>query len=401
LHADDDAPFAALVFKTQSEPHVGTISYLRVLSGSMTAGADVHNATRDGTERLANLAAPLGRERVEVLRVHAGDICTVAKLRNTHTNDTLSTRAHPIRLPAIALPEPLVHFAVRATSRNDEEKLQVGLHALHDEDPTLEVHLDAETHETILSGLGERHVEVALARLTRRYGVGAELAAPRIAYREALFGTGSARGRHKKQSGGRGQFGDCHVTISPLPRGEGYVFVDSIVGGAIPSKYIPAVDAGIREAAQRGVLAGAPVVDFRAEVTDGSFHSVDSSELAFRLAGILAFKAAVAQCRPALLEPIDSVEMEVPTAVLGDVLGDVSSRRGHILGTDSAGPRMTVVRATIPRAELHLYATHLRGLTHGNCRFRARAAGYEVAPAEVSARVVEAAQKAQQETHHG
>lgn len=399
LHADDDAPFAALVFKTQAEPHVGTISYLRVLSGTMTAGAEVHNATRDVAERLTNLAAPLGRERVEVLRVRAGDICTVAKLKNTHTNDTLSTRAHPIRLPAIALPEPIVHFAVRAPSRNEEDRLQAGLHALHDEDPTLEVHLDPETHETILSGLGERHVEVALARLRRKFGVGAELAAPRIAYREALFASASARGRHKKQSGGRGQFGDCHVTISPLPRGEGYVFVDSIVGGVIPSRYIPAVDAGIREAASRGVLAGAPVVDFRAELTDGSFHSVDSSELAFKLAGILAFKAAAALCRPALLEPIDQVELEVPTAHLGDVMGDLSSRRGHILGTDSGGGRMTIVRALVPRAELHLYAAHLRGLTHGDCRYRARPAGYEVAPADVTARVVEAAHKAQAEAH--
>ena len=400
LHATDDGPFAALVFKTQAEPHVGQISYLRVLSGSVEAGADVFNATRDAAERMANLAAPLGRERVEVLRVRAGDICTVAKLRNTHTGDTLSTRAHPIRLPALALPEPVVHFAVRATSRNDEEKLQVGLHALHDEDPTLEVHLDAETHETILSGLGERHVEVALARLKRKFGVGAELAAPRIAWREALFGTASARGRHKKQSGGRGQFGDAHVTISPLPRGEGYVFVDSVVGGAIPGKYIPAVDAGIREAAQRGVLAGAPVVDFRAELTDGSFHSVDSSELAFKLAGILAFKAAAAQCRPALLEPVDQLELEVPTAHLGDVMGDLSARRGQILGTDAGGAGKTIVRALVPRAELHLYATHLRGLTHGDCRYRARPAGYEVAPPDVTARVVREAEQGDREAHH-
>jgi elongation factor G len=388
IHARDDAPFAALVFKTLAEPHVGDVSFFRIFSGAVTNGQDVVNATRDGAEKLNHLSVPQGKERLEVPRLCAGDIGCVAKLRNTHTNDTLSTREHPVRLPQITFPEPLLSFAVHAATRADEEKLQAGLHRLHDEDPTFEVHYNAETHETLVSGLGERHLDVALASLRRKFGVGAELTPPRIAYRETLRAKAEGQGRHKKQTGGRGQFGDCWVRIGPAERGTGYRFEDRIVGGSIPSKFIPAVDKGIQEAAQRGILAGYPLVDFRVELFDGSYHSVDSNEMSFKMAGILAFKAVAPKCRPVLLEPLDEVVVTTPDEHLGDVMGDVSSRRGQIHGTESAGAGRTTVRAIIPQAELHLYATQLHSLTHGRATFTRRFHGYEEVPGEAAQKVI-------------
>jgi elongation factor G len=387
LHAKDDGPFAALVFKTLAEPHVGDVSYFRVLSGRVHTGQEVYNATRDVAEKLGHLSIPCGRERSEVPMLHAGDIGCVTKLRNTHTNDTLSTREHPIRLPAMAFPEPVVHFAVRAAVRGDEERLQQGLHRLHDEDPTFEVHYNAETHETIVGGMGERHLDVLMAVLKRKFGVSAELARPRIPYRETLTAKAEGQGRHKKQSGGRGQFGDCWVRMSPMPRGEGYLFDNAIVGGVIPSKFIPAVDRGVQEAAARGILAGFPLVDFRAQLYDGSTHSVDSNEMSFKMAGILAFRTVAPKCRPVLLEPLDLLEITVPDAFLGDVLGDVSGRRGQILGTEGDGKR-TKVRAIVPQAELHLYATALFSLTHGHGTFTRRFNGYEQVPGEAAQRII-------------
>ncbi|MGH7662844.1 MAG: elongation factor G [Gemmatimonadaceae bacterium] len=397
IHADDEAPFSALVFKTQSEPHVGDVSFFRIFSGSVTSGHDVYNATRDAAEKLAHLSVTMGKERIEVPRLCAGDIGCVAKLRNTHTNDTLSTREHPVRLPQIEFPEPIVSFAVHAASRGEEEKLQQGLHRLHDEDPTFETHYNAETHETIVSGLGERHLEIAMARLSRAYAVHTEMTRPKIAYRETLRGKGDGQGRHKKQSGGRGQFGDCWVRIAPEPRGAGYKFVDRIVGGSIPSKYIPAVDRGVQEAAVRGVIAGYPVVDFRIELYDGSYHSVDSSEMSFRMAGILAFKSIAPRCHPVLLEPMDEVEVTTPDEYLGDVMGDLSARRGQIQGTEAPpGGRGTLVRARVPQAELHVYATQLSSLTHGRATFSRHFDGYDEMPGEAAQRVVEEAGREQE-----
>jgi elongation factor G len=389
IHARDDAPFAALVFKTMSEQHVGEVTYFRVLSGLVENGAEVFNATRDMVEKLNHLSVPIGKERVEVPRLHAGDIGCVAKLRNTHTNDTLSTREHPIRLPALRFPEPLVSFAVHAETRNEEEKLQQGLHRLHDEDPTLTVHYEPDTHETIVSGMGERHLDVAMATLHRKFGVKAALTRPKIAYRETITASAEGQGRHKKQTGGRGQFGDCWIRMAPLPRGEGYLFENKIVGGVIPSRYVPAVDRGVQEAAQRGVLGGFPLVDFRVECYDGSTHSVDSNEMAFKMAGILAFKAVASKCRPVLLEPLDLLEITVPDEYLGDVLGDVSGRRGHIHGTEPAGDgRHTVVRAVVPQSELHLYATPLHSLTHGRGTYTRRFAGYDQVPPDAASKII-------------
>jgi elongation factor G len=387
LHARDDGPFAALVFKTLAEPHVGDVSYFRVLSGRVVNGQEVFNATRDGAEKLGHLAVSCGRERLEVNVLHAGDIGCVTKLRNTHTNDTLSTREHPIRLPVITFPDSVVHFAVRATTRGEEDKLQQGLHRLHDEDPTLTVHYNPETHETIVGGMGERHLDVAMAVLKRKFGVQAELTKPRIAYRETITSKAEGQGRHKKQSGGRGQFGDCWIRMSPMPRGEGYLFDDRIVGGVIPSKYTPAVDRGVQEAAARGVLAGFPLVDFRVELYDGSTHSVDSNEMSFKMAGILAFKAVASKCRPVILEPLDLLEVSVPDGWLGDVLGDLSSRRGHILGTSAEAGR-TTIRAVVPQAELHLYATQLFSLSHGDAQVARRFNGYEQVPHDAAQKVI-------------
>ena len=389
IHAVDANPFAALVFKTHSEPHVGEVSYFRVFSGTVTNGQEVFNATRDLTEKMGHLCVAQGKERIEVPMLHAGDIGCVAKLKNTHTNDTLSTRDHPVRLPQIAFPEPVVSFAVHASSRNDEEKLQPGLHRLHDEDPTFETHYNAETHETIISGMGERHLEVSMAKLRRKYNVSSELTRPRIPYRETITGRAEGQGRHKKQSGGRGQFGDCWVRMGPRPRGAGYQFVDKIVGGVIPSNFRPAVDKGIQEASARGILAGYPLVDFEVELFDGSYHSVDSNEMSFKMAGILAFKTVSPKCRPVLLEPLDEVEIHVPDSYMGDVMGDLNQRRGRIMGTDSKGDATgAVVKAIVPEAELHLYATDLNSLTHGFASYTKRFFSYEQMPADAAQKVI-------------
>ncbi len=394
IHAEDDAPFTAHVFKTISEPHVGEVSFFRIFSGRLPNGAEVYNATRSAAEKLNHLSIAQGKERTEVPCLHAGDIGCVAKLRNTHTNDTLSTKEHPVRLPPIGLPEGLVQLAVHAVNRADEEKLQAGLHKLHDEDPTFQIHYNSETHETIVSGLGERHLEVTMAKLRRKFGVTAELTRPRIAYRETIKARADGQGRHKKQSGGRGQFGDCWVRFAPLARGKGYEFEDQIVGGSIPRQYIPAVDRGIQEAAVRGVLAGFPLVDFKVELFDGSYHTVDSNEMSFKMAGILAFKSIAAKCRPVLLEPLDEVEVLSPDEYMGDVLGDLSSRRGHILGTDvvedeaGAMTGYTRISAVVPQSELHLYASTLQSMTHGRATYLRRFKGYEETPAEVATKVI-------------
>jgi elongation factor G len=397
IHANDDAPFSAIVFKTMSEPHVGDVNFFRVFSGSVSNGQEVFNATRDTMEKLNHLSVAQGKERVEVPRVCAGDIGCVAKLRSTHTNDTLSTREHPVRLPAIGFPEPLFELAVHAAARADEEKLQAGLHRIHEEDPTFQTHYNPETHETIVAGLGERHLEISLAKLKRKFGVQSLLTKPKVAYRETLKAKAEGQGRHKKQSGGRGQFGDCWVRIMPNVRGKGYEFVDKIVGGVIPRQYIPAVDRGLQEASVRGVLAGYPVVDFKVELFDGSYHTVDSNEASFKMAGILAFKTVAPKCKPVLLEPLDEVEITTPDEYVGDVLGDLSSRRGHILGTDTVDGIGSRVRAIIPQSEMHTYASVLQSMTQGRAMFSKRFKGYEEMPHEVAQRIVDEAAKDRKE----
>jgi elongation factor G len=289
-------------------------------------------------------------------------------------------------------------MAVHAHNRADEEKVQAGLHRLHDEDPTFEVHYNSETHETIVSGLGERHLEVGLSKLKRKFSVTADLSKPRIAYRETIKAKAEGQGRHKKQSGGRGQFGDCWVRFAPMPRGAGYSFVDEIVGGSIPRQFVPAVDKGIQEASARGILAGYPLVDFKVEVFDGSYHTVDSNEMSFKMAGILAFKAVAAKCKPVLLEPLDEIVVATPDDYMGDVLGDLSARRGHILGTEpSDNGTGTVIRAIVPQAELHTYASSISSMTQGRATFHRAFKGYEEAPQEVAQKVIDEHSKEKEE----
>ncbi|MBI4419920.1 MAG: elongation factor G, partial [Gemmatimonadetes bacterium] len=392
LKAAVDGPFVAHVFKTISEPHVGDVTFFRIYSGTVNNGADVYNAPRDSMEKLNHLSVALGKERTEVPMLHAGDIGIVAKLRNTHTNDTLSTKAVPVALPKIPFPDPVITMAIEVKQRGEEDKLSTGLQKLHEEDPTFHFEHNAELGQTLVRGRGERHLEILVGRLARKFGVHAVLAKPKVAYRETLKGKAEGQGKHKKQTGGRGQYGDCWIRVAPLPRGSGLQFVDEIVGGDNPRQYIPAVEKGIIEAAARGPVAGYPMVDFKVELYDGSYHDVDSNEMSFKMAGIQAFRNVTPNARPVLLEPIVDVEAWTPEEYLGAVMGDLSSRRGQILGSDRDG-RLTKVRALVPEAELDRYATTLHSLTHGRGTYRQKFHAYQETPPEVAAKVVEAHKK--------
>jgi elongation factor G len=398
LKGTDDGPLAALVFKTASEPHVGELSFFRIFSGTVSNGQEIYNVTRQATEKLTHLSVPLGKERLEVPALHAGDIGVVAKLKSTHTNDTLGSSDRPLVLQPTNFPEPDISLAVRAASRSDEDKIGTALHKLHEEDPTFHSHYDPELRQTIVRGLGELHLDVQMERMKRKYHVEVVTEQPRIPYRETFRRQSEAQGRHKKQTGGHGQFGDCHVRIRPLGRGEGYRFVDAISGGVVPNKFIPSVDKGIQEASKRGVLAGYQVVDFEAELFFGSYHAVDSSDIAFQIAGSTAFQKAAEGAEPVLLEPITEVEVITPEAYMGDVIGDLNHRRGKILGMEQDGQK-TKVRALVPQAELYKYATTLRSLTQGRAVHRRKFHGYEEVPAHAAQRVIEAAKKEKEEVH--
>lgn len=396
LECRDDGPLAAQVFKTVSEPHVGDVSFFRVYSGKIANGAEVYNAPRGIVEKLNHLSVAQGKERVEVPELHAGDIGVVAKLRDTHTNDTLSTKETPLVLPQIPFPDPIITMAVEVKQRGEEEKLSTGLQRLHEEDPTFHHEYSVELSQTLIRGRGERHLEIIVGRLARKFGVHATLAKPKIAYRETFKGKAEGQGKHKKQTGGRGQYGDCWIRISPLPRGAGFVFEDQIVGGVIPRQYIPAVEKGILEAAQRGPVAGYPVVDFKVELYDGSYHEVDSNEMSFKMAGILAFRNVAPNAKPVLLEPIQEVEVWTPDEYLGAVMGDLSARRGQILGSEPDG-KLTKIRALVPEAELDRYATQLHSITHGRGTFRQKFHAYQEVPPEVAQKIIEARAKEKEE----
>lgn len=396
LKGEDAAPLAALIFKTASEPHVGELSYFRIFSGSIANGQDVWNATQEKPEKLAHLAIPQGKERLEVGKLHAGDIGVVAKLKSSHTNDTLTMQDRPVVLQQINFPEPDIALAVRAASRSDEDKIGSGLARLHEEDPTFHFSYEPELRQTIVRGLGELHLEVQMERLKRKYHVEVVTEEPRIPYRETFRKQAEAQGKYKKQTGGHGQFGDCHVRIKPLPRGSGYQFVDAITGGVIPNKFIPSVDKGIQESAKKGVLAGYPVVDFAAECYFGSYHTVDSSDIAFQIAGSMAFQKAAESAAPVILEPIIEVEVVTPEAYMGDVIGDLNHRRGKILGMEQEGQK-THIKALVPQAELYKYATTLRSLTQGRAFHTRRLSGYEEVPANVQQKIIEAAKKEKEE----
>jgi elongation factor G len=398
LKGDDNGPVAALVFKTASEPHVGEISMFRLFSGSVQNGQEVWNANREKVEKFAHLSIPQGKERQEVTRLHAGDIGVVAKLKDTHTNETLTTQDRPVVLQAINFPEPDVALAIKAASRSDEDKFGNALHKLHEEDPTFRSAYDPELKQTIARGLGELHLNVQMERMKRKFNVSVTTESPRVPYRETIKRKAEAQGKHKKQTGGHGQFGDCHVRLKPLPRGSGYVFTDAIVGGVIPNKFIPSVDKGVQEASKRGILAGYPVVDFEAECFFGSYHAVDSSDIAFQMAGIQAFNKAAEAANPILLEPIIEVEVVTPDQYMGDVIGDLNHRRGKVLGMDQDGAKAHV-RALVPQAELENYATSLRSLTQGRAFHKRKLHGYEEVPQHVAQKIIEQHKKEKEEVH--
>lgn len=399
VHATDDDTLAALVFKTASEPHVGELSYFRIFSGKITNGMEVVNASDGALEKLNHLSVPMGKERHEVPALHAGDIGVVAKLKHTHTNDTLCTKDRPVALQKIDFPSADIAIAIRGATRNDEDKLGEVLPRIHEEDPTFSAAFDGELHQTIARGVGELHLDVQFERMARKYGVKIETEQPKIAYRETITAKAEGQGRHKKQSGGRGQFGDCWIRLAPRDRGAGYEFVNGIKGGVIPGKFIPSVDRGVQEAAARGIIAGYPLVDFSAECYFGSYHAVDSSDIAFKLAGSHAFKTVAEQCRPVLLEPIVEVSVATPDEYVGDIMGDLTSRRGKVLGMEPGAGR-TVIKAVVPESELYKYASFLRSMTGGRAAHSRKRAGYEPVPDHLAQKVAEERKKDQEEAGH-
>ena len=380
-------PLCAMVFKTISEPHVGELSLMRIFSGSLEAGSDALNATKNKGEKIGQLFRLQGKERTEVVSLKPGEFGAAVKLRDTSTGDTLCSSSSPILLKPIKFPQPALSEALKPKAKGDEEKIATGLSRLKEEDPTFTVFVDPELKQTLLNGMGELHLEVLVGKLRDRFGVEVDIVKPKVPYRETIKGKAEVQGRHKKQSGGRGQFGDVWIKIEPKKRGEGFEFENEIVGGSIPTKYIPAVQKGVEEASKEGVLAGYPIVDFKVQLFDGSYHTVDSSDLAFKIAGSIAFKKAVQEARPILLEPIMEVEVTVPDDCMGDVMGDLSSKRGRILGMDSHG-KMQRVRALVPQAELYKYATNLRSLTQGRAYHTAKFAYYEELPQEMAEKVI-------------
>jgi elongation factor G len=378
------------VFKTVADPHAGRISVFRVYSGVFKSDSTVHNASRDVAERVGNLELLEGKNQTPVPEIQAGDLGAVAKLNETQTGDTLSDKAHPIAYPPLVFPEPATTFAIEPRTRGDEDKISAALHRLMEEDPVLRLSRDAQTHEMLLSGIGQLHIEVVVGKLKKRYKVEVNLRKPKIPYRETIKGAAEGHGRHKKQTGGHGQFGDCKIRMKPLPRGSDFHFVDDIFGGSIPKNFIPAVEKGIQEARTRGFVAGFPMVDFQVELFDGQYHDVDSSEMSFKIAGSLAFKDAVAKCRPTLLEPVMKVEIAVPEEYAGSVMGDLSSRRGRPQGMEPKG-NLQVVKAEVPLSEMLSYDADLTSMTGGRGSYHMEMGHYEEVPGHLQEKIIAAA----------
>ncbi len=386
----DSEPVSLFVFKTSADPYAGRINYFKVYSGVLKNDANLVNFNKGGQERLAHIAVALGKEHAGVQEIHAGDLGVVAKLKDTLTGDTLGDKAAPILYSPVKLPEPLIAFAIQPKSRGDEDRLGAALHRILEEDPSLRFYRDPQTKEFLLAGAGQQHVEVIVSRLKRRYNVEVQLKAPKVPYRETIRVPAEAEGKHKKQTGGHGQFGVCYIKMEPLPRGGGFEFVNDIFGGSIPRNYIPSVEKGIVESAQRGWLAGFPVVDFRAILTDGKYHDVDSSDLAFKIAGSLAFKNCMKEAKPILLEPIMNVEVYAPDQYSGDLMGDLNSRRGRIQGMENRGANV-VIKAQVPMAEMLTYATDLISMTQGRASYSMEFSHYDTVPQQIAEKVIAAA----------
>jgi elongation factor G len=380
-------------FKTVSESHVGELSFFRVCTGTVMPGLDMVNESNGKFERLAQLFVMNGKERKEIAKLLAGDLGAVVKLKDTHTNNTLSSKAFPIVYTPIVFPEPVFHASITPKTKGDEDKISTGLHSLHQEDPTFMFRVDGELHQTIISGQGELHLDVVVKRLKQRYNVDVDLNEPRVPYRETIKAVvKDSEYKHKKQTGGHGQYGHVHLRLEPLKRGQGFEFLDEIVGGVVPNKFIPAVEKGVVETMKEGVVAGYPVVDVRVALHYGSYHDVDSSEMAFKIAGAMAFRKGFVEAKPILLEPIYNIEVKVPEDAMGDVMGDISSRRGKIAGMEAVG-HYQVIRAQVPAAELHKYATILRSKTGGRGMFSASMDHYEEVPRELAEKIIASSEK--------
>jgi elongation factor G len=395
VQASENAPYSAFVWKTVADPFAGRITLFRVVTGAVKADSTVNNVTRDVAERLGHLLVLQGKQHTQVPEIKAGDLGAVAKLKETQTGDTLADKSTAFVFPPPVFAEPVLSYAIEPKTRGDEEKISTALHRLREEDPTIQYSRDPQTKESLLSGQGQLHIEVTVAKLKRRFGVDVTLKLPRIPYRETVTVPADAHGRHKKQTGGHGQFGDCKIRMEPLPRGKDFEFVDEIFGGAIPRQFIPAVEKGIQDARSRGYLAGYPVVDFRVTLVDGSFHQVDSNELSFKLAGSLAFKDAMGKARPTLLEPVMNVEVRGPSEYAGDLMGDLNGRRGRISGMDSRGTT-TIIKAQVPMAEMLTYEQHLTSATGGRGSYSMDYSHYEEVPTHLQAKII-AQSKAERE----
>lgn len=377
---DPAGPLAAFCFKTTSDPYVGKINFMRIFSGTLKQDDHVTNSHNGKDERVHNLYYPHGKTQEACTSVPAGDICVVAKLQDTHTSDTLHEAKKPFTFERIHFPEPIYRVAIKPVTKADEDKLGPSLTKLLEEDPTLRYVREAALHQEILEGMGDIHLDVAIEKLKVRYGVNVTTEEAKVPYRETIRNNARAQGKHKRQTGGKGQYGDCWLRLEPLPRGAGFEFGNAVVGGSIPKNYIPAVEKGVRETMDRGFLAGFPVVDVKATVDDGSYHDVDSSEMAFKIAGSLAFKAAAVAAQPVILEPILNVEVDVPDECVGDVVGDLNGRRGRMNGMEPTAPGKTKVMAHVPMATMMRYALDLRSITKGRGRFHAVVDTYEELP---------------------
>jgi elongation factor G len=380
-------PFAALAFKIMTDPYVGQLAFFRVYSGTLTSGSHIYNPTRGNRERVGRLLRMHANKREEIKEVSAGDIAAAVGLRGTRTGDTLCDEAHPIVLESIDFPEPVIAVAIEPKTKEGQDRLAAGLAALANEDPTFRARTDEETGQTIISGMGELHLEIIVDRLLREFKVEANVGKPEVAYRETVTASAEAEGRFVRQTGGRGQYGHAWIKVEPLPAGTGFEFVNKIVGGVIPKEYIPAVEKGVREAMQTGTLAGYPMVDMRVTLFDGSYHEVDSSEMSFKIAGSMAFKEGTRRAKPVLLEPIMQVDVVTPEEFLGEVIGDLNSRRGRVLGVEVRAAAQ-MIRADVPLSEMFGYATDLRSATQGRATHTMQFSRYEVIPSNIAEEIV-------------
>ncbi|MDD3656443.1 MAG: elongation factor G [Atribacterota bacterium] len=388
-----DAPFAALVFKTVTDPYVGNLTYFRVFSGELNSDSSIYNASQDIENKVGKIFRMQGKEQTPITIVSAGGIGAIAKLKKTNTGDTLCDKEFPIEFKKIEYPEPIMKFAIFPKSKGDEDKLSIAINRIQEEEPTIRIYRDEDTGETIIAGMGESHLDVVIETMETKFGVEIEKSIPKVGYKETIRKKVQAEGKYKKQSGGRGQYGHCFVEFEPIERGKGFEFVDKIVGGVIPKQYRPAVEKGIVEAMRKGVVAGYPTVDIRATLYDGSYHTVDSSEMAFKVAGSLAFKKGVTMADPIILEPIYDLEVIVPKEYMGDIIGDLNSKRGRIMGMDEAGKGKQIIKAQVPQAEMFRYSIDLRSITQGRGIFTMKFSHYEEVPPQIAQEIIDKAKK--------